>query len=248
MSELAEPLSRLGRAAVRLEALERLHDQQAVLEVQLRQELVAFAQDLGFGMRDYACDELAPALGESPRTMQTRLEHARRFVAFPVVMAQVALPLAEGGWSIRHAEALLDVISGVGLTDAQQAQVIDLVIGSAGSGVGSPRQVRLAAQAAVMVIDPEAAARRWEKAKKDRSVLTEAFNDDAILTALGSKGQIAMLWAAIDAHAGPQQPGDDRSRGAAPVRCPDRPGLRPRPSDVLAGPDRGQPHHPRRRR
>ncbi|MEO6204285.1 MAG: hypothetical protein ABIO67_02720, partial [Mycobacteriales bacterium] len=144
MPELAEPLSGLARAALRLEGLERLHDQQALLDLQLRQELVAFAEDLGFGNRDYACDELGPALRESPRTMQTRIEHAQLLLAFPVVMARVALPLAQGGWSMRHADQLLVAISGVGLTDEEQQQIIDLVVSSQ---VRTPYQVRLAAQA-----------------------------------------------------------------------------------------------------
>ena len=209
MPEVAAPLSRVERGRARVAAIERLADELSRVGMVLRQELAAFAaEDLGFGRRDYAKDELGLLLGVSGRSMQHRLEEAQLLVAFPVVMARVALPLAEGGWSLTHADALLEAISGVELTEQQQAEVVQLVVDCCAR---TPHEVRKAAQAAILVLDPEAAARRWEKAKKERTIRMDVFGDGAQLSALGSKGQVAVLWAAIDAHAGPKQPGDDRT-------------------------------------
>ena len=132
MSELAAPLPRTTRARVRLGVIEDLVARRAQLDHELRLQLDALAsQDVLLGQRDYVSDELALALCESPGTAQRWVETAQLYAAFPAVMARVGRRASEGGWSVRHADALLDTISGLGLSDQVQEQVIDLVLGRA---------------------------------------------------------------------------------------------------------------------
>ncbi len=212
MPELSSPLTRDARARLRLRAIETLVEHKARLDLELRHQLqVLSVEDVRFGHRDYISDELALALSESPGTAQRWVENAQMFTSFPAVMARVGLPLSQGGWSVRHADALLDTISGLGLTTEQQVQVIDLVLGAADAR--TPHQIRQAARAAVMVLDPEAAAKRWDKARRERRVGIEQHEPGgaATLYATGTSSQIAAAMASLDALAGPKQPGDPRS-------------------------------------
>ncbi|MGZ6804091.1 MAG: DUF222 domain-containing protein [Nocardioidaceae bacterium] len=211
MSELAAPLSRSRSALLRMERIEAMSAQIAVLESQRRLELKALAcEDTPFGIRDYVADELALALAESCGTARRMLDTAQVYASFPSVVGRVGLPLAAGGWSVRHADALLDSIVGLGLTPSQQEQVVALV--SEHPDARTPHQVRKAAQAAVMILDPEAAARRYDKAKKDRHVRTDVWGDGgASFSAQGTASQIAMVMASLDALAGPKQPGETRT-------------------------------------
>jgi hypothetical protein len=169
MPELSPPLSQSGRALRRLEAIERTSAQIARLQSDLRLELVALAlQDTPFGIRTYLCDELTLALAESPGTADRMITQAHRYSEFPQVIARVGLPLSDGGWSVRHADALLDAIAGLGLDSDVQQQVIDLVADH--PDARTPHQIRHAAQAAVMVLDPDAAERRLARAKQQRRV------------------------------------------------------------------------------
>jgi hypothetical protein len=213
MSELSPPLSSQDRAPRRLEAIERTSAQIARLQSDLRLELVALAlQDTPFGLRTYLCDELALALAESPGTADRMLLQAHRYSEYPQVIARVGLPLADGGWSVRHADALLDAIAGLGLglEPAVQEQILDLV--AAHPDARTPHQIRRAAQAAALVMDPEAAERRLAKAKDRRHVGADASSDGSgMFWAKGTAGQIAMVMASVDALAGPKQPGDPRT-------------------------------------
>jgi hypothetical protein len=211
MSELAPPLSREARALSRLEGIERTLAHIALLQSQVRVQLDALrAQDTRPGWRDYLCDELALALSESPGTAQRLLTDAQIYTEHPAVIARVGLPFSDGGWSLRHADALLQQIIGLGLTPAQQAQVVQLV--GEHPDARTPHQIRKAAQAAVLVLDPEAAARRYAKAKKDRYVRGDAHsNGSGSFYAEGTATQIAQVMASLDALAGPKQPGDHRT-------------------------------------
>ena len=211
MPELAEPLTRHARAGTRLEVIERLWAQKARVESELRVQVAAFAaEDTLFGYRSFACDELALALAESPGTADRLIDLAQLYVAHPAVMARVGLPVSEGGWSMRHAEALLLPIVGLGLSDQVQRQIVDLVADH--PDARTPHQIRKAAQAAVMLLDPEGAERRLAKARKDRRVGADAQSDGSgCFWATGTASQIAAVMASIDCLAGPKQPGDLRN-------------------------------------
>ncbi len=212
MSELAPPLTRPARASARLRVIEDLVARRAQLDHELRVQLNAFAsEDVLIGHRDYVSDELALALSESSGTAQRWIENAQLYSAFPAVMARVGTPASEGGWSIRHADALLDTICGLGLSREVQEQVIDLVQGA--HDARTPHQLRQAARAAVMVLDPDAAAKRWDKAKRERRVGADQTDPggNASFWATGTTSQIAMILASIDTLALPKHPGDERT-------------------------------------
>ncbi len=212
MSELAAPLPRPVRASARLGVIEDLVARRAQLDHELRVQLNAFAsEDVLIGQRDYVSDELALALSESSGTAQRWIENAQLYSAFPAVMARVGTPASQGGWSIRHADALLDTICGLGLSREVQEQVIDLVQGA--HDARTPHQLRQAARAAVMVLDPDAAAKRWDKAKRERRVGADQTDPggNASFWATGTTSQIAMILASIDTLALPKHPGDERS-------------------------------------
>ncbi len=92
-----------------------------------------------------------------------------------------------------------------------QEQVIDLVHGA--HDARTPHQLRQAARAAVMVLDPEAAAKRWDKAKRERRVGADQTDPggNATFWATGTTSQIAMILASIDTLALPKHPGDERT-------------------------------------
>ncbi len=114
MSELAPPLTRTRRGAARLEAVERLTAQSAQLLSLARLEMNALlTEDTAPGMQGYLADELALLLAESPGTAGRLLTAAHIYASYPAVVQRVGLPLAQGGWSLRHADALLDAIMGV---------------------------------------------------------------------------------------------------------------------------------------
>ncbi len=212
MPELAAPLTRTARARARLSVIEDLVARRAQLDHELRLQLNAFAsEDILLGHRDYVSDELALALSESSGTAQRWIENAQLYTAFPTVMARVGTPASQGGWSIRHADALLDTICGLGLSREVQEQVIDLVLGA--HDARTPHQLRQAARAAVMVLDPEAAAKRWDKAKRERRVGADQTDPggNATFWATGTSSQIAMILASIDTLALPKHPGDERT-------------------------------------
>ncbi len=212
MSELAAPLTRPARARARLGVIEDLVARRAQLDHELRVQLNAFAsEDVLIGHRDYVSDELALALSESSGTAQRWIENAQLYSAFPAVMARVGTPASQGGWSIRHADALLDTICGLGLSREVQEQVIDLVQGA--HDARTPHQLRQAARAAVMVLDPDAAAKRWDKAKRERRVGADQTDPggNASFWATGTTSQIAMILASIDTLALPKHPGDERT-------------------------------------
>ncbi|MGZ6826270.1 MAG: hypothetical protein ACXVGH_05715, partial [Mycobacteriales bacterium] len=211
MSELSAPLPRQARARARLARIEETLALVARLQSQVRLQLAALSrEDTPDGQRAFLCDELALALAESPGSAERMLVTAQLYSEHPAVVARVGLPLDQGGWSLRHADALLDQLAGMGLTPEGQQRVVDLVVSH--PDARTPHQVRKAARAAVMVVDPAAAERRYAKARKDRRVFSEDFGTgEAFFGASGTTSQIAMVMASIDALAGPRQPGDART-------------------------------------
>ena len=211
MPELLPPRSQSERAWSRLTIIEQHCARIAAAQSELRLELVRLSrEDTAPADRVYLRDELAVALAESPNTTYRWLMEAQMYSEHPAVIARVGLPLSEGGWSIRHADALLAAIAGLGLTPAVQQQVVDLVADH--PDARTPYQIRKAAQAAVMILDPEGAERRLARARKERRVQGDAHSDGSgFFFAAGTASQIAMVMASIDATAGPKQPGDDRS-------------------------------------
>ena len=84
--------------------------------------------------------------------------------------------------------------------------------------VGAQKQARTpylvgkAVLAAALVLDPEAAATRHEKAKNDRGVSVDQFQAGVgVFSAHSSPGQVAALMASIDAHLGPAKPEENRT-------------------------------------
>jgi hypothetical protein len=207
MPELAPSPDLWVRHADRVQGIVGLNAQLARLESQLRSEINALTlDDTPFGFRKFVGDELALHLAESPITADRWVAEAQRFCSYPAVMERVEA----GQWTIRHADALLDEITGVGLTGTRQQEVVVLV--SSHPDARTPYQIRRAAQAAIMMVDPDAAERRHDKAKKDRRTGSDSHADgSASFWATGTKSQIAMVTASLDALAGPAQPDDPRS-------------------------------------
>jgi hypothetical protein len=212
MKELAAPLSRDTRRWVRVEQIRQLVHQRALLDLQLRQQMsVLHTEDTDPGWRRYVADELALALSESPRTCARWVDEALMFCDFPAVMALVA----DGTFSVRHADAVLGELAGARLGHDAQQQVLDLVLAAVHSDhARTPLELRKATRAAVLLHDLDAAERKQQTIDERRTV---GFYDDsdgsvsAIMT--GTKTKLATLQAALEAAVGIPLPGDTRSFG-----------------------------------
>jgi hypothetical protein len=212
MNELAAPMSRDARRWVRVEQIRQLVHQRALLDLQLRQQLtVLHTEDTDPGWRRYVADELALALSESPRTCARWVDEALMFSDYPAVMALVA----DGTFSVRHADAVLHELVGARLGHDAQQQVLDLVLAAVDNDhVRTPLELRKATRAAVLLHDLDAAERKQQTIEERRTV---GFYDDsdgsvsAIMT--GTKTKLATLQAALEAAVGIPLPGDTRSFG-----------------------------------
>src|SRR5689334_2833673 len=133
MSETAAPLSQPERARVRFARLVGLQAQLDRIGLQLRQELVALAdEDTPFALRSFVPDEVSMALAESPGTCRRRLDEARMTAAHPRLMALVAAStdaalapgeaVVEHPFGLRHADAVLSELAGA--SDSVQQQVL----------------------------------------------------------------------------------------------------------------------------
>ncbi|MCW2707159.1 MAG: putative endonuclease [Frankiales bacterium] len=190
-------------AAARVETIREIRRRQALLEAELRQHLVGLGQDLGFGARKFAADDLAIVLAESSGTAERWMETAEMFCAHPAVMARVA----DGSWSIRHADAVLSQLAGS--PRGVQEQVVAAVLAS---GARTPYQLGKAAQTVVYLLDPDAAERKATAAKDDRTVGSYVDGKGGgSFWAGSSKADVAQLLAALDVHAAVKQPGDTRT-------------------------------------
>ena len=208
MVEVASaPTDEWWRNHQRVESIERVVRQVNYLQATLRLEINALIRhETPGGFRKFVGDHLALTLGESSVTMDRWVTESQIFAEYPAVVALVA----DGHWSIRHADALLSEILGTLLSAEQQAQVVQLVADSCQAR--TPYQIRRATRAAVLLLDPEAAERRYDKVVKDRQTHC-ADNPDGSGTfwANGPKHLIAQIHACLDTICLPKQPGDTRT-------------------------------------
>lgn len=205
MAELADPLDRSARGAVRIQRLVELHRRKAVLELQIRQETVALVQDdTAFQDRPFVPDELSLLLAESPGTCRRWVEDAQVFVAHARVMALVD----DGTWSIRHADAVLDELAGA-RSDVQE-KVLELVLSQ--RDARTPFQLRKATRAARLLQDLESASDKQDEIHARRQVrVVDELDGSATVLVNGTKTGAAALLAAIDAHVAVPPAGDTRS-------------------------------------
>jgi hypothetical protein len=142
----------------------------------------------------------------SPRQARNRLDDALVFADFPAVHAKIG----DGTWMIDHADAVLNELAGSGLDHDAQRQVLDLVLSR--PGCRTPWELRAAVRTAIVVLFPDHAVQRAEKAKLDRDV--QAYSDApgcASLFAHGPAAAVAAMMASLDALSWPAAPGDERT-------------------------------------
>jgi hypothetical protein len=207
MSELAPPLTDPERYLRRVEAIVRASQAITSLQSQVRMEIAALAlEDTAFGHRRFVGDELALALRLSPWTGARLVEEAERFVAFPSVLARVA----DGTWSLAHADAVLDEVAASGLGEHDQQTVLALVVSR--EEAITPHQLKGAVRAAIMLLDLQEACRRREQAVTGRDVRGwTAANGASGATVTGPTELIAALMASLDALTWPKAVGDTRT-------------------------------------
>jgi hypothetical protein len=205
--ELAPAPRLLLRRQQRIDAIAVRERQIARLQAQQRLELAALLVEDRDGVPEkYVADEVALAWGRSRRQAQDRLDAARVFADFPVVVGLVA----DGTWLIDHADAAIGELVGAGLDRAAQEKVLDLVLSRGGRR--TPYELRLAVRTAIVVLFPEQARDRAERARKDRDVVTSSdAPGSASLTAYGPTADVAAMWASVDALVWPPAPDDHRT-------------------------------------
>ncbi len=207
MDELAAPQNVLERSCAFVDQISRVSGQIQLLGLQLSQLVNEYVlSETPAGQRRFVGDELAMALDLSPRQGQALVLDAQILCSFPAMTEQVA----SGRWSLKHAWAALDGIAGSGLTPGQEAEALAMVAGQ--GQARTPWQVRKAVAAAALVLNPEAAAARHEKAKQDRCVYVGQYEQGiGMFTACGTPSAVHSLMTAIDCQLGPTGPEDDRS-------------------------------------
>jgi hypothetical protein len=208
MNEVAAPLQQHERARLRFNRLVELHAQADRLALQIRQELAALVdEDTPMADRAFCPDELSLAFAESTGTCKRWVDEARMTVDRPRVMALVA----DGTWSMRHADAVLGELGGA-REETQQA-VLDLVLADASAR--TPHQLRKATRAALLLHDLEGAKDKQDAIHANRGVaLVDEFDGSSTLLVNGTKTGGAAMLAAIDAHVAVAAPGDTRSLAA----------------------------------
>lgn len=190
-------------AAARADTIVEVQYQRDLFDLQLRQHVVGLCQDLGPGARKFVVDELALVLAVSCGQARRLVDLSELSLAHP----QLAELVVARTWSLRHHDAVLDEVAG--LSAERQEQVIAATLAS---GARTPFQLRRAAQAALYLIDPEAAQRQAREARDNRTVGSQSgWKGDATFWAEGSKAQVAQLMAAVDTVAGRKEPGDTRT-------------------------------------
>ncbi|HEV1998070.1 MAG TPA: hypothetical protein VGR61_08075 [Candidatus Dormibacteraeota bacterium] len=207
MSELAPPPHPVVRRGQRLEAIRRREEQISILIAEQRLEVAALArEDLGGLHSRYVADELALLCGRSPRQGRNRLDEALMFADFPAVHAKIG----DRTWLIDHADAVLSELAGSGLDHHRQQQVLALVLSR--PGCRTPWELRAAVRTAIVVLFPDHALARAQKATTDRDV--QAYADApgcASLVAHGPAAVVAAMMASLDALSWPAAPGDTRT-------------------------------------
>ena len=194
----------LEARAGQLDAVAAVVRRKTEVELELRAQLVALWEATPVTERRYVADELAVVLAESSRSTQHWVDTALAASCYPEVQALVD----DGTWTTRHADAVTGELGM--LTREQRALVLELVLSQ--KAARTPHELKKATRAAVYVVDPEAAEKAAEKAKRDRSVTSEAFGDGrATLFMDGPKAAIALAMASLDALAVKAGPEDDRT-------------------------------------
>src|SRR3954447_12650161 len=208
MNEVAAPLLQHERARLRFNRLVELHAQADRLHLQIRQEMAALVdEDTPMAYRAFCADELSLAFAESTGTCKRWVDEARMTVDHPRVMALVA----DGTWSMRHADAVLGELAGA--PEQTQQAILDLVLADASAR--TPHQLRKATRAALLLHDLEGAKDKQDSIHANRGVaLVDDFDGSSTLMINGTKTGGAALLAAIDAHVAVAAPGDTRSLGA----------------------------------
>src|SRR3954452_6382433 len=146
MNEVAAPLQQYERARLRFNRLVELHARAGRLALQIRQEMAALVdEDTPMAYRAFVADELSLAFAESTGTCKRWIDEARMTEEHPRVMALVA----DGTWSMRHADAVLQELGGS--PDQAQQAVLDLVLADASAR--TPHQLRKATRAALLLHD-----------------------------------------------------------------------------------------------
>jgi hypothetical protein len=205
MSETAARPTGGSVVSARVAAIVEVQHQKDLFELQLRQHLVGLSQDWGFGSRSFVADDLAIVLSLSCGQVRRMLELAELSVAHPT-LAELVVGRA---WSLKHHDAVLEEIAGQ--PEPRQSQIVAAVLAS---GARTPFQLRRAAQAALYLLDPQAAEDRARAARDHRAVGARVgLKGDATFWADGSKAEVAQLMAAVDVIAERRQPGDTRTLG-----------------------------------
>ncbi|MDT3441393.1 DUF222 domain-containing protein, partial [Pseudofrankia sp. BMG5.37] len=158
----------------------------------------------------YLGDELAAELGQSPRTMTSRLDQAWD-LAHRLPAALDALTAGELDQTRLRA---LHALTGV-LSDGQRATVEAQML--AGSQLSSPTQWRRKIHRMISRLDPAAAARRRDEAKAKRDVSIEPAEDGmALLSATLPAEDARAIFDLIDriARTDAHSDGDSRPIGA----------------------------------
>ncbi len=207
-SELAPLPHPYVRRRQRLDAIEARERHIAWLQAQQRLDVAAlYAEDRAGMSERFVVDELALAWGRSRRQAQGRLDDARVFVEFPCVHALVE----NGTWLMDHADAVLGELLASGLPGpVEQQAVLDLVLSR--NVQRTPYELKVAVRTAVVVLFPDHAAKRAERAKADRDVTIHCdAPGSAQLYAHGPVADVAAMMASLDALCWPPAPGDVRT-------------------------------------
>ncbi|HUR51694.1 MAG TPA: HNH endonuclease signature motif containing protein, partial [Mycobacteriales bacterium] len=199
--------SRRAARVARLDRIRELDERIARLTTEQRLEIAALVrEDTGPRTARYVADELALVWHRSPRQARTRLEGALLFADFPAVHTKIE----DGTWLVDHADAVLDELAGGGLEQEQQEQVLDLVLSR--DRRRTPWELRVAVRSAIVVLFPDHAASRVDKATVDRDVrVYHEAPGVASLLAHGPAPQVAAMMASLDALTWPAPPGDART-------------------------------------
>ncbi len=114
--------------------------------------------------REFVAGEVACLLRVSPQTGADRLGQALRLGSFP----RLLLALEAGALAVPHALALLSEVEALPAPHAAAvlASVLDGPVDADGLLDGTPSQLRAAARRAAVTVDPGAARRRHERARR----------------------------------------------------------------------------------
>ncbi|ADP81083.1 HNH endonuclease [Pseudofrankia inefficax] len=202
-SETLALAARLARLTARLEGL-TVHTH---VHLARQRPPNPAAGEAGEPYSSVAADELAAELGQSPRTMSSRLATAWDIAHdLPVALADLAAGLLD--------HTRLAALHGltVCLTARQRAFVEATML--AGSRLASPPQWRRKIHRLVARLDPDAAAKRRRRAHTERRVAIDALDDGmACLTAVLSAEDSQAIYDRINqiARTDARTDGDSRS-------------------------------------